>query len=475
MMKKMTCGEIADACKGVFYGTEQEKERVAAGIALDSRKIEKGWVFVATVGERVDGHSFIPQVFEKQAACVVSEKRLENPAGPYIYVESTFQALKDIAAYYRSILDVKVVGITGSVGKTSTKEMIAAVLGTKYRVQKTAGNFNNEVGLPLTVFSVGEEHDVAVLEMGISDFGEMHRLGKIAKPDIMVITNIGQCHLENLKTRDGILQAKTEVFDEMDDASEVVLNGDDDKLATISTVHGKAPHFFSKSAPDSGKEGKYGENRKDAGTAPEVYATDIENLGLYGSRCIVHIGQESVAVKIPLPGEHMVLNALAAAAVGHLLGLTSKEIAEGIGAVEAVGGRAHIVDTGRYTLIDDCYNANPVSMKAAIDLLATANTRKTAVMGDMFELGKNENAFHEEVGAYAVEKGIDVIVCIGSLSAHMAEGAKKARGKEVYHFADKETFLSHADEILKPGDAVLLKASHGMHFEELLKALQQMR
>lgn len=466
-MKKMTCGEIAKACNGVFYGNEQEKERVAAGIALDSRKIEKDWVFVATVGEKVDGHSFIPQVFEKQAACVVSEKKLERPAGPYIYVESTFQALKDIAAYYRSILDVKVVGITGSVGKTSTKEMIAAVLGTKYRVQKTAGNFNNEVGLPLTVFSIGEEHDVAVLEMGISDFGEMHRLGKIAKPDIMVITNIGQCHLENLKTRDGILRAKTEVFDEMDDDSEVVLNGDDDKLAAISLVHGKAPHFFSKNGSGDISDGKEGK------TLPEVYATDIENLGLYGSRCIIHIGPESVAVRIPLPGEHMVLNALAAATVGHLLGLTPEEIAKGVGAVEAVGGRAHIVDTGRYTLIDDCYNANPVSMKAAIDLLATANTRKTAVMGDMFELGENENAFHREVGAYAAEKGIDVIVCIGTLAAQMTEGAKKARGKEVYHFADKEAFLSHADEILKSGDAVLLKASHGMHFEELLEALKQ--
>lgn len=465
MMKKMTCREIAEACNGTFYGTEQEKEKVVAGIALDSRKIEKDWVFVATVGQRVDGHSFIPQVFQKQAACVVSQQRLENPGGPYIYVEDTFQALKDIAAYYRRILDAKVVGITGSVGKTSTKEMIAAVLETRYRVQKTAGNFNNEVGLPLTVFSIGEEHDVAVLEMGISDFGEMHRLGKIAKPDIMVITNIGQCHLENLKTRDGILQAKTEVFDEMDEDSEVVLNGDDDKLAAVSTVHGKAPHFFSKEWAYRGKTGK---------ECPEVYGTDIENMGLHGSRCLLHMGQETIAVNIPLPGEHMVLNALAAAAVGRLLGLTKEEIAEGIASVEAVGGRAHIVDTKRFTLIDDCYNANPVSMKAAIDLLATANTRKTAIMGDMFELGENEKQFHKEVGAYAAQKGIDVVVCIGDLAALTAEGAKEAGGKEVYHFADQQTFLSHADEILKPGDAILLKASHGMHFEKLLESLKQM-
>lgn len=463
MMKKMTCGDIAAACGGTFYGTEQEKERVIAGIALDSRKIEKDWVFVATVGEKTDGHSYIHQVFEKQAACVVCEKMPEQPEGPFIYVESTFQALKDIAAYYRRLLDVKVVGITGSVGKTSTKEMVASVLGTGYRVQKTAGNFNNEVGLPLTVFTIGEEHEIAVLEMGISDFGEMHRLGKIAKPDIMVITNIGQCHLENLKTRDGILQAKTEVFDEMDASSEIVLNGDDDKLSSISDVHGKAPHFFS--AEYSG-EGNIN------GVIPEVYGTDVENLGLYGSKCVIHIGDDSFGVRIPLPGSHMVLNALAAATVGHLLGLTPEEIAEGIAQVEAVGGRGRIVETGRYTLIDDCYNANPVSMKAAIDLLAYADTEKVAVMGDMFELGNNEIEFHKEVGAYAAKAGIDRVICIGKLAAYMAEGAKEAGAKEVYHFADQETFLSHADEILHSGDAILLKASHGMHFENLLKPLQ---
>lgn len=464
MMRKMTCGEIARTCNGVFYGTEQDEERIAAGIALDSRKIEKDWVFVATVGERVDGHSFIPQVFQKQAACVISQKRLEHPEGAYILVEDTFQALKEIAAYYRRLLDITVVGVTGSVGKTSTKEMIAAVLSTRYRVQKTAGNFNNEVGLPLTVFSIGEEHDVAVLEMGISDFGEMHRLGKIAKPDIMVITNIGQCHLEKLGTRDGILRAKTEVFDEMDADAEIVLNGDDDKLSTICSVHGKAPHFFFAGSAENKKQTK--------ASAAEVYATDIENLGLYGSRCVIHIGQESVKAQIPLPGEHMVLNALAAAAVGHLLALTPEEIARGIETAEAVTGRAHLVDAGRFTLIDDCYNANPVSMKAALDLLAGADTRKVAVMGDMFELGEKEKEFHREVGEYAAEKGIDVIICIGTLSQETAAGAKKAQGKAVFSFADQEDLLSHADEILKPKDTILLKASHGMHFEKLLKALQ---
>jgi len=463
MMKKMTCGEIAEACGGTFYGTKEESEKVVAGIAIDSRKTEKDWVFVATKGEKVDGHSFIPQVFEKHAACVVSEKKLENPAGPYICVESSFQALKDIAAYYRSILDIRVVGITGSVGKTSTKEMIASVLGTKFKVQKTAGNYNNEVGLPLTVFSIGEEHEIAVLEMGISDFGEMHRLGRIARPDLMVITNIGQCHLENLKTRDGILKAKTEVFDEMSPSAEVILNGDDDKLATISQVHGKTPHFFSKT--DVNVLG----NRE---IRPEAYASDVENLGLDGSRCIIHMDDYSMEVNIPIPGEHMIQNALAAATVGHLLGLTMEEIAEGISQVQSVVGRSHIIHTGVYTLIDDCYNANPVSMRSAIDLLAAARTRKVAIMGDMFELGNNTAELHRETGRYAAGAFIDVIICIGDLSAHTASGARESGAGEVHHYPDKASFLLEAPKILHPNDAILLKASHGMHFEELLASLQ---
>lgn len=460
MMKEMTCLELAKACGGRFFGTKEEGKHVIAGIAIDSRKIEKDWVFGATVGERVDGHSFISQVFEKQAACVISEKMLENPAGPYILVESTFQALKDIAAYYRSLLDVKIVGITGSVGKTSTKEMIAAVLSEKFKVQKTYKNLNNEVGVPLTLFSIGKEHEAAVVEMGISDFGEMTRLGKMVKPDMMVITNIGQSHLENLKSRDGILKAKTEVFCEMDDSSEVVLNKDDDKLTAISQVHGKTPHFFSMENPEA-----------------EVYATDIISRGLFGSDCVLHMKDESVKAHIPLPGEHMVLNAVAAAAVGAVWGLTPEEIAKGIAKARAVEGRGELIQANGYTIIDETYNANPASMRAAIDLLAMADTRKTAVIGDMFELGENTKELHRKTGSYCVQKNIDVIVCIGPLAKYMAEGAREERAlqespqtenREVYYFENKQMFIEKLPQILKPGDAVLLKASHGMEFGELL-------
>ena len=216
-MKNITIENLVRVCQGTLHGwnrTEEEKrEREAEGVVIDSRLLVPGAVFIATKGERVDGHSFIGQVFEKGAMAVICEDLPEDLPGPCILVKNSFQALKDVAAFYREGLDIPIIGITGSVGKTSTKEFIAGVLSARYRVWKTQGNFNNEIGLPLTVLQIREEHEVAVLEMGISQFGEMHRLSWIARPDICVLTNIGQCHLEYLKDRDGVLRAKSEIFD----------------------------------------------------------------------------------------------------------------------------------------------------------------------------------------------------------------------------------------------------------------------
>ncbi len=243
-MTGMTLGHIADVCNGTYIGTEADSAKEIAGAVIDSRLVEKDDLFIAVRGEKVDGHSFIPAVFEKGALAVLSEEKLENPAGPYILVDSTLLAMKKIAANYRRKLDIKVVGITGSVGKTSTKEMIASVLAQKYNVLKTEGNLNNEIGLPLTIFKIREAHQVAVLEMGISEFGEMHRLAEMAYPDICVITNIGLCHLENLHTRDGVLKAKTESFAHLTPDGIAVLNGDDDKLCDKKTVNGKPAVFY---------------------------------------------------------------------------------------------------------------------------------------------------------------------------------------------------------------------------------------
>ena len=461
-MKNMTLENIEKACGGRYIGTEAEKKMEVIGVVIDSRQVGSGYLFVAIPGEKVDGHKFIPDVFAKGAAAVLSEQQLEDPAGPYILVESTTKALRDLAEYYRKSLDIKVVGITGSVGKTSTKEMIASVLSEKYKVLKTEGNYNNEIGLPLTIFKIRAEHEVAVLEMGISEFGEMHRLATMANPDICVITNIGLCHLENLKTRDGILKAKTESFAHLKKDGIAILNGDDDKLSTIRQVGDKEPVFY-------GMEEKM-EYREDA--KKSVYATGVENLGLYGMQARIHTPEGERDVRIPIPGEHNVYNALAATAVGLSLGLSLDQISSGILKAKTIGGRTNLLNTGSMTVIDDCYNANPVSMKASIDVLATAEGRKIAVLGDMGELGENEKKLHYEVGEYLAKKEIDVLFCAGELSEEIAKAAQKeSKTCEVYYFKTRDALLEQLLPFLKKGDTVLVTASHFMEYPEIVKAL----
>jgi len=451
----MSLREIATACGGTYFGQETKLDLEVTGVAIDSRKIEDGYLFVPIKGARVDGHTFIPQVMEKGALCTLSEKPLEGESDTYILVDSCEQALKDLAEHYRKALNIKVVGITGSVGKTSTKEMIASVLSQKYNVLKTAGNFNNEIGLPLTIFNIREEHEVAVLEMGISDFGEMHRLAKMARPDICVITNIGLCHLENLGDRDGVLKAKTEMFDFARPNAKFVLNGDDDKLITVKNWEDVNPLYFGLS------------------TELDAYATDIHSLSLKGTQCTLHLGNESLEALIPIPGHHMVYNALAGALVGRELGLNTEEIKAGIEALVPVSGRNNLIETESLLIIDDCYNANPISMKASLDVLATADTRKVAILGDMFELGTNENELHYEVGKHASEKEINLLVCIGTLSQNTARGA--SNGKTIVkHYATKADFFKEMNLLLQKGDTVLVKASHGMEFPEIVDKLKNM-
>ena len=293
-MKNMTLENIEKACGGRYIGTEAEKKTEVRGVVIDSRQVGSGYLFVAIPGEKVDGHKFIPDVFAKGAAAVLSEQQLEDPAGPYILVESTTKALRDLAEYYRKSLDIKVVGITGSVGKTSTKEMIASVLSEKYKVLKTEGNYNNEIGLPLTIFKIREEHQVAVLEMGISEFGEMDRLSTMANPDICVITNIGLCHLENLITRDGILKAKTESFAHLTPDGIAVLNGDDDKLCDKKVVNGKPAVFYGIE-----KAAKVAETEEGTKTLAEktVYATNVEAVDLTGTKAAIHYPSKETAGK----------------------------------------------------------------------------------------------------------------------------------------------------------------------------------
>ena len=472
-MKNMTLRRIANVCGGILHlaeGMEYLADTEVTDITTDSRQAGEGSLFAAIVGERVDGHRFIPSVFEQGAYCVLSEQELTEPGGCWIKVLSTLQALKDIAQDYRAQLGIPVVGITGSVGKTSTKEVIASVLAQKYKTLKTQGNFNNELGVPLTIFRLREDDEIAVLEMGISDFGEMHRLAKIARPDTCVITNIGTCHLEFLGDRDGVLRAKTEIFDFLKEDGHIVLNGDDDRLIRVQNVKGIRPVFFG--LGEAGRDGGNGPDAEKAWPALSVYADEIRQMGLSGTACKIHTPAGSFETLIPIPGIHMVRNALAAAAVGLAYGLTISQIDAGIRALESVSGRLHIIKTERYTLIDDCYNANPMSMKASLSVLQHADGFRAAVLGDMAELGPEEERFHAEVGAHAAACGIDLLIAAGRRSRALAQAASDNGAKQVFWYETLQALLDALPGLLPEGATVLVKASHCMEFEKVLALLQ---
>lgn len=453
-MKNLTLENIARACRGEYTGDPALKHRCICGITTDSRKVEMQGLFIPIVGTRADGHNYIGQVMEKGALCTLSERDLGTVSYPYIKVESSLQAVKDIAEFYLKQLRIPVIGITGSVGKTSTKEMIAAVLEQKYQVLKTQGNFNNELGLPLTVFNLREGDQIAVLEMGISEFGEMRRLAKVARPDTCVITNIGQCHLENLGDRDGVLRAKTEIFEYLNENGRVILNGDDDKLASIHQVNGIEPVFFG------------------VKNQTQFFADQIENHGLSGISCRIHAGRDSFQVKIPIPGIHMIYNALAGTAVGCAYGVSLQRIKNGIESLQPLSGRFNIIETDKYTIVDDCYNANPVSMRASLEVLQDGLGRKVAILGDMGELGTEEVRLHRELGRFAGSCEIDMVICVGPLCRYLQEGVQEINSRmPVVHMNQLDELLEQLPGLLENGDTILVKASHFMEFDKVVKEL----
>ena len=455
-MKNLTPENIAKACGGTMVNCENILGREVTAVTTDSRKVTAGCLYIPMKGAKFNGHDFIPQVMESGALLSLTEKDEAADGFPYIKVKRTDIAIQRIAEFYRVELGIPVVGITGSVGKTSTKEMIAAVLSQKYNVLKTAGNFNNNLGLPLTIFRITEEHEIAVLEMGISHFGEMTDLARTARPNTMVITNIGTCHLEFLKDRDGVFEAKTECFEYVDfENGTVVLNGEDDKLCRVDQVHGRAPIFYGM---DPGMR---------------VYAENIQPLGLKGTACTITIDDRYIDVTVPIPGRHMVMNALAGAAVGSLYGLTDDEIKTGIESLETLGGRFNIVETEKYTIIDDCYNANPMSMKASLGVLNDVEERCVAILGDMGELGENEAALHREVGEYAGEQNIDAYIVVGELAKNISDAIRVVKPEADLHtFGTVEELLPAISTLLKEGDIVLVKASHFMGFDRIVEALK---
>lgn len=461
-MRNMTLERIAEVCGGAYIGDENKKQLEVAGIVIDSRQVKTNDLFIPIRGKRADGHTFIPSVFEKGAAAVLSEKQLKHPSGPYIRVSSCEEALTKLAAFYRQQFEIPVVGVTGSVGKTSTKEMIASVLAQKYNVFKTEANHNNRLGLSLMIFRLRDEHEAAVLEMGISDFGEMDELASLANPNVCVITNIGPCHLEHLSDRDGVLAAKTECFAHMREGGVAILNGDDDKLSLISSANGNTPVFYG-----------LGEQPKEGCRAKKtVYASDLRGLGLDGTKARFHIGEDVFEAVVPIPGEHNVYNALAAACVGIRLGLSPEEIRAGIEAAGTISGRNNMIRVRDLLVIDDCYNANPVSMKASLDVLSQAPGRRIAVLGDMGELGPREKELHYEVGAYLAGKKIDALFTSGVLSGEIVRGAKEHGGNlTIRAFDTREEMTKNLLAFVRPGDSVLVKASHFMDYPKVVEAI----
>lgn len=455
-MKNLTLNNITQTCQGTYHGDPYILDREVEGVVIDSRKVRPGYLFVAIDGANVNAHRFIPDTIRSGALCVVSHEELGETDYPYILVESTGQALLDIAKLYRDSFDIKVVGITGSAGKTSTKEMIASVVAQKYCVHKTLENFNNEWGLPITIFEMNETHQVAILEMGVNHFGEMRRLSSVAAPDICVITNIGAAHLEFFKTREGIFREKTQMIQDMKNGGTIILNGDDDLLAQTAPIKGVSPVFFG-----------FGDNS-------QFRAGNMQALGLKGTACTIYLPDgTSFDCTVPLPGIHMVSNALAGAAVGYTLDLTPDEIKAGIEGLPSLPGRNNIIKTERLIILDDCYNANPVSMKASIDVLNMAIGRKVAVLGDMGELGEDAQELHLNVGEYAAQQGIDLICGIGPLSRHLVDGAVGCGSSaEAVWFKTKAEFLDAAKDLIKEGDNVLVKASHSMQFPEIVDTLK---
>lgn len=452
-MKSFTVAQLVEVTGGKYFGSDEALNREIAFVTSDSRQAAAGALFVAFVGARVDGHSFMAGCIEKGAVCCLSEREPAENEQPCVQVDSTLRAMGALAAWHRSRFDIPVVGITGSVGKTTTKEMIAAVLSARFNTHKTEKNFNNELGVPQTLLRLDDQNQVSVVEMGISDFGEMRRLTNMVHPTIAVMSVIGDSHLEFLGDHAGVLRAKAEIFESMSDDQIAVLNGDD---ATLKDFY---PHT---------KRITYGMDENN-----DFVAKDVENLGVDGVRCTIHHHGQSFEVRIPAFGVHMVYAALAGATVGWALGMTDAEIAAGIAQYKTVGDRARVLKTEKLTVISDCYNANPSSTAAAIDSLKMLFGRRVCILGDMLELGENTAALHAQVGEKAAKVGVDLIIACGELSRNTFEGAKAAGGNAVW-YAAKPELIEKLPEILKDGDSILVKASHSCAFEEITKILLEM-
>ena len=448
-MTPCTAREICAAVGGTLL---QESGAPVTGVTTDSRAVQPGQLFIPLVGERFDGHAYIAKALDGGAAGCLTAAAPETllPGKLYIQVADTRLALKALASWYRNKFDLPVVQVTGSAGKTTTKEMIASVLSQRYNTLRTEGNFNNDIGAPLTLLRLMPEHQAAVIETGMNHFGEIRYLGEMVRPDIAVITNVGDAHIENLgNTRQGILRAKCEIFENLTPEGVAVLNGDDELLNTVTL-----PQTIL---------------RCGVGDGCGVRVTDIDDRGLEGVACTVTIEGEHYRLTTSAPGRYMIYPMAMAAAIGRRLGLTGEEIAAGVAAYTTVGSRMHLIRLpGERLVIDDCYNANPQSMAEGLRMLAASPARnRVAVLGDMGELGQLTAQAHRDMGALTRRLGLTA-VAVGEKMHALTETDPQAQW-----FATVEEAMPAIRQLFTPGTAVLVKASHAMHFESIVKELEK--
>ena len=448
-MKTMTLRLAAAACGGKLIGCP-DPEMGIGRVAIDSRNIQPGDLFAAYRGEKTDGHQYIRTALEKGAICALAEYLPEDVEGPVLLVPDVQRALEQICTAYRETLSIPIIGITGSVGKTTAKEMIAAVLARRYRVLKTEGNFNNQIGVPMTLSRIEKEHEAAVVEMGISGFGEMTELARMAKPTMAVFTVIGHAHLEFLHDLQGVLRAKTEMLDFLPEDGAVVCNGDDALLKTI-----QCPQRLL---------------RFGTGEDCEIRADEITLLPDGSTRCRIVCGERIIRAEIPAFGKQMIYAALEGAAVGIAMGLSDREIEAGIADFSNVGRRSAVTVTDYVTVIDDSYNANPDSMRCAVDSLTETPGRHVCLFADMLELGEESPEMHRSLGKYAREKGVALVAAYGPNGREIAEGAAEA-GR---YFEDRESLLAALPTLLQKGDRVLVKASLGMRISPVADAVKEL-
>jgi len=445
-MEPLTLRQLAQAA-----GTSCASERRVNSVCTDTRQLKEGCLFVAIQGERFDGHDFIEEAFRRGAAGVVSSRPVPGREENVLLVPDTRQALLDLARYYRSLFRVFMVGVTGSVGKTSTKEMISTILSAKGKTLKTEGNLNNEIGLPITMFHLDGACQNAVVEMGMSAFGEIRALSQVSAPNVGVITNIGVSHLETLGTRENILKAKLEIVEGMGQDAPLVLNADNDLLRTVPERTDRPVIYY-------GLEGG------------DVTASDVtvEN-GMTGFT--VRYYGRSVRALLPTVGKHNVYNALAGFCVGLVADMEPEKMVRAMRLYKNAGMRQKVSQVAGVTVVADCYNASPDSMRAALDVITNLDCegKRYCVFGDMLELGDVSQESHLEVGKMVARSRVDVLLCYGERAQDIKRGAVMVGMKQVRSYTDGQELSAYLARHLKPGDAVVYKASRGMRLEEVME------